>query len=102
VTISRGQVLLASGIAKLDDKTISVAATRGDTRYSICSTEFLDEAFRATHYRCDITFNDDDSWTYLLQKLVVKGAQHPFNHHDTNMLKRVAAPEILNERAKGA
>ena len=99
MTISRGQVLLASGIAKLDDKTISGAATRATAS---ARPSFLDEAFRATHYRYDITFNDDDSWTYLLQKLVVKGAQHPFNHHDTNMLKRVAAPAILNERAKGA
>ena len=46
VTIPRGQVLLASGQAKPDDKKISVTAKRGDTRYGICSTEFLDEAFR--------------------------------------------------------
>jgi hypothetical protein len=38
--IPRGQVLLASGQAKLDDKRISVTAKRGDTRYGICSTEF--------------------------------------------------------------
>src|SRR6476646_243890 len=63
VTIPRGQVLLASGHAKPDDKNISVTAKRGDTRYGICSTEFLDEAFRTESYRCDITFNDDGSWT---------------------------------------
>ena len=66
VTIPRGQVVLASGLAKPDDKTISVTAKRGDTRYGICSTEFLDEAFRTTSYRCDITFNDDGSWTYAI------------------------------------
>jgi hypothetical protein len=65
VTIPRGQVLLASGRAKPDDRKISVTAKRGDTRYGICSTEFLDEAFRTDNYRCDITFNDDGSWTYL-------------------------------------
>ena len=108
VTIPRGQVVLASGVAKPGDKKISVMATRGDTRYGICSTEFLDEAFRTTHYRCDITFNDDDSWTYLIQtELMVKGAAQPFNHHDTNTLKRVAPAgpnplaAILSERAKG-
>jgi hypothetical protein len=107
VTIPRGQVVLASGVAKPDDKKISVTATRGDTRYGICSTEFLDEAFRTTHYSCDITFNDDDSWTYLIQtELMVKGAAQPFNHHDTNTLKRVAAAgpnplaAILSERAR--
>lgn len=91
VTIPRGQVLLASGVAKPDDMKISVSATRGDTRYGICSTEFLDEAFRTDRYSCDINFNDDGSWSYLIQtNLFVKG-QGAFNHHDTNTLKRIAA-----------
>jgi hypothetical protein len=36
ITIPRGQVVLASGMAKPGDKTISVTAKRGDTRYGIC------------------------------------------------------------------
>ena len=107
VTIPRGQVLLASGHAKPDDKKISVTATRGETRYGICSTDFLDEAFRTESYRCDITFNDDGSWTYLIDtELLVKGRDLPFNHHDTNTLKLVgpAAPNplavILKDRAE--
>src|SRR5260221_14553638 len=36
VTIPRGQVLLASGFAKQDDRKISVTAKRGDARYRIC------------------------------------------------------------------
>ena len=97
-------VLLAAGHAKPDDRKISVAAKRGDTKYGICSTEFLDEAFRTDSYRIDITFNDDDSWTYLVQtELFVHGK--PFNHHDTNTLKRAAGPTanplaaILSQRA---
>jgi len=91
VAIPRGQALLAAGHAGPNDKKISVAAKRGDTKYGICSTEFLDEAFRTDSYRIDITFNDDDSWTYLVQTdLFVHGK--PFNHHDTNTLKRAAAP----------
>jgi hypothetical protein len=87
--------VLASGIAKPEDKIISVTATRGDTRYGICSTEFLDEAFRTTNYRCDITFNDDDSWTYNIQtELQVKGRERPFDHHDTNTLKLVEPPTL--------
>jgi hypothetical protein len=85
VAIPRGQVLLAAGHAKAGDRNISVAAKRGDTKYGICSTEFLDEAFRTDSYRIDITFNDDDSWTYLVQtELFMHGK--PFNHHDTNTL----------------
>jgi hypothetical protein len=82
-------------MAKPGDKTISVTAKRGDTRYGICSTEFVDEAFRTTSYRCDITFNDDGSWTYDIQtELLVKGRAQPFDHHDTNTLKLVEAPTL--------
>jgi hypothetical protein len=68
-------------------------AKRGATRCGICSTEFLDEAFRTESYRCEITFNGDGSWTYLIAtELLVKGRGQPFNHRDTNTLKLVAAP----------
>jgi hypothetical protein len=73
----------------------------------IVSTEFLDEAFRTEGYRCDITFNDDGSWTCVLEtELLVKGRDRPINHHDTNALKLVgaAAPNplavILKDRAE--
>lgn len=90
LAIPRGQVALAAGHARPGDRTITVAASRGDTRYGICSTEFLDEAFRTTDYRCAITFNADGTWTYELRTtLLVHGK--PFDHHDSNTLQRVAA-----------
>lgn len=105
LTIPRGQIALASGTAKPGDTKISVSAKRGDVRYGICSTALLDENFRTDSYRCDITFNDDGSWTYLIgTELFVRGA--PFNHHDTNTLKLVEAPKpnpwavIAAEQAK--
>ncbi len=53
----------------------------------------LDEAFRTTSYRCDITFNDDSSWTYEIQtELQVKG--QPFDHHDTNTLQLIEPPRL--------
>ena len=86
VTIPRGQVLLASGHANPDDRKISVTARRGETRYGICSTDFLDEAFRTDSYRCDISFNADGSWTYLIEtELLVKGRDQPFNHHTQHL-----------------
>ena len=67
-------------------------------------TEFLEEAFRTDSYRCEITFNDDGSWTYLIEtELLVRG--RPFNHRDTNTMKLVEVPTlnplavILKERA---
>lgn len=93
IAIPRGQVVLAGGKAAPDDKHISVEARRGDTRFGICSTTFLEEAFRTDYYRIDITFNDDDSWTYVTRTdLAVKGSTPPFDHRDTNILRRVAPP----------
>ena len=88
-----GQAVLAGGTAAPDDKRISVEARRGDTRFGICSTTFLEEAFRTDYYRIDITFNDDGSWTYVTRTdLAVRGSEPPFNHHDTNTLRRIGPP----------
>ena len=65
LTIPRGQVVLAGGRAGRHDRQITVEARRGDTRFGICSSPFIDAAVRTDYYRVDITFNDDDSWTYV-------------------------------------
>jgi hypothetical protein len=94
ITIPRGQAVLAGGIAKPGDDHIFVEARRGDTRFGICSTTFLEEAFRTDYYRIDITFNADGSWTYLTRTdLAVRGQVPAFNHHDTNTLRRIAPPK---------
>ena len=88
-----GQVVLAGGKAAPDDMRISVEARRGDTRFGICSTGFLEEAFRTDFYRIDITFNADGSWTYVTRTdLAVRGKTPPFDHRDTNTLRRIAPP----------
>jgi len=93
IAIPRGQVVLAGGQAGPDDKRISVEARRGDTRFGICSTTFLEAAFRTDYYRIDITFNDDGSWTYVTRTdLAVRGKEPAFNHNDTNTLRRIASP----------
>jgi hypothetical protein len=92
LAIPRGQVLLAGGQARADDDHISVEARRGDTRFGICSTTFLEQAFRTDYYRIDITFNRDGSWTYVTRTdLAIRGNTPPFDHRDTNTLRRVAA-----------
>ena len=93
IAIPRGQVVLAGGTAQLHDNCISVEARRGDSRFGICSTTFLEEVFRTDYYRIDITFNNDDTWTYVTRTdLAVRGGTPPFNHRDTNTLRRIAAP----------
>src|SRR5262249_584194 len=93
IAIPRGQVVLAGGKASPDGTAISVEARRGDPRFGICSTNFLDEAFRTDYYRIDITFIDDDSWSYLTRTALPVPAQPPpFDHRDTNTLRRIAQP----------
>lgn len=92
LAIPRGQVALASGQAKIGDDTLTLTATRGQTEYGICSTAFLEYGFRTDAYRIDLTFDGDDAWSYDIQTtLLVHGRPDPFDHHDRNTLKRVAA-----------
>jgi len=107
LAIPRGQVLLASGKASADAKAIRVEATRGQTSYGICSTDFLEYAFRTDAYTIDIVFNDDGSWRYDIHTTLEVKGQGTFDHHDRNTLKRVgvAKPnpwvQILAVRGEG-
>ena len=105
VSIPRGQVALAAGSASADGKTLVLRSRRGETEYGICSTAFLEYAFRTDAFDLTVTFNDDGSWSYEIQtELFVRGA--PFNHHDSNTLRLVAPPKlnplavIVNDRAR--
>ncbi len=103
LTIPRGQVALAGGKAKPDDDHIFVEAKRGDTSFGICSSPFLEAAFRTDYYRLDITFNADGSWSYVSRTdLAIRGKTPAFDHRDTNTLRRIEKPQpnplLLAER----
>ena len=94
LTIPRGQTALASGQAKPDDRSLVVSATRGQLNYGICSTDFLEYAFRTDSYRLEITFNADGGWSYVSDTmLAVRGRAEPFRHRDVNTLTKVAEPQ---------
>jgi hypothetical protein len=108
LTIPRGQTALASGRAKPGDMTLVVSATRGQTNYGICSTDFLEHAFRTDSYRLEITFNPDGSWSYISDTMLkVRGQDALFQHRDRNTLVRIAEPEpnplflIVSNRKSG-
>jgi hypothetical protein len=93
LTIPRGQVVLSVGHAKPGDDKIVVSARRGSTNYGICSTDFLEYAFRTDSFRLEITFNADGSWSYVSDTmLTVRGQNEPFRHRDVNTLKKIAEP----------
>lgn len=93
LAIPRGQIAIAAGHATADASNLVLAARRGDTEYGICSTTFLERAFRTDSYRIEVTFNPDGSWSYMQETtLLVMGRPQPFLHRDTNTLMKVAEP----------
>ena len=94
LAIPRAQVALASGGASADGGRITVRAERGVPGYGICSTDFLEWAFRTDSYELEITFNPDASFSYVSTTLLqVRGRTEPFKHVDRNTLVKVAEPK---------
>jgi len=94
LAIPRGQIAFASGHAEPGAKRLIVKAQRGQTEYGICSTTFLDLAFRTDAYQLTVNFNDDGSWSYVSDTtLIVKGQSEPFLHRDRNTLVKIAEPD---------
>jgi hypothetical protein len=90
----RGQIAIAAGHASPGDAKLVLTATRGQTEYGICSTAFLEQAFRTDSYRIEVTFNPDGSWSYVQDTmLLVHGRSQPFQHRDVNTLAKVAEPK---------
>ena len=95
LTIPRGQTALASGQAGIDAKRLVVEAERGRTDNGICSTTFLEQAFRTDAYRLEVDFHDDGSWSYVSDTtLIIRGQDEPFLHRDRNTLVKVAEPDL--------
>lgn len=94
LAIPRAQVALAGGHAAPGDDKITVRADRGEPGYGICSTAFLEWAFRTDSYVLDVTFHPDGTWSYLSTTVLqVRGREEPFQHLDRNRLSKVAEPE---------
>jgi hypothetical protein len=91
LAIPRGQVALAAGHAAPGDDRLVLTAVRGQTGYGICSTDFLEQAFRTDSYRIEVSFNPDGSWSYVLETVLQVHGQ-PFLHRDINTLVKVADP----------
>lgn len=94
LTIPRGQTALAVGHAKEGDDRIVVGAMRGQTNYGICSTDFLEHAFRTDSFRLEITFHADGRWSYVSDTMLkVRGQDELFRHRDVNTLVKIAEPK---------
>jgi hypothetical protein len=94
LSIPRGQVALAHGRAAPGDDSFVVKAERGGPGYGICSTEFLEWAFRTDSFTLEVTFHPDGSWSYVSDTVLqVRGRDEPFHHVDRNRLAKVGEPQ---------
>ncbi|MCR5878839.1 hypothetical protein [Phenylobacterium sp. J367] len=85
--------MLAGGLAGPDDSRITVRAKRGDPTYGICSTDFLEWAFRTDSFTLEVTFQPDGTWSYVSDTVLqVRGRDEPFHHIDRNRLSKVGEP----------
>lgn len=100
LSIPRGQTAMAVGNATADAKTFTLEAVRGSTTNGIISNPFLEHAFRTDRYTITVTINDDGTWSYEQETLlVIPGRDEPFKHTDKNTLRKIGEP-ILNPTAQ--
>ena len=90
LAIPRGQTAIAAGTAAPDADKLVLTAERGQTEYGICSTAFLEHAFRTDRYQIELTFNPDGSFSYVIETTLEVRGQGPFNHRDVNRLVKIA------------
>ncbi|MDE2417669.1 MAG: FABP family protein [Burkholderiales bacterium] len=101
LAIPRGQIAMAVGQASADARSFELVATRDTTTYGICSNPFLEYAFRTDAYRIKVTINDDGTWSYDEDTvLMIKGQTEPFHHTDRNTLRKLTEP-TPNPLARG-
>jgi hypothetical protein len=93
LTIPRAQIAMASGKASADAKSFELVATRGSETYGICSTLFLEYAFKTVEFRIKVTINPDGTWSYEEDTvLMIRSKTEPFHHTDRNTLTKIAEP----------
>ena len=109
LSIPRGQVAIAGGRGPAGRRPVGGDRRARRSPIGICSTAFLEQAFRTDRYQLTVTFNPDGTWSYVSETTLEVRGQGPFIHRDVNTLKRMAAPKpnplalILKEReAAGA
>lgn len=93
LTIPRGMTTMAAGQAAPDARSFELVATQGLDSWGICSAPFLLHAFKTVEFRIKVSYNDDGTWGYEEDTvLVIPGQSEPFHHTDRNLLQKVAEP----------
>jgi hypothetical protein len=93
LAIPRGQIAMASGVVAPDAKSFELVARLEHDNYGICSNPFLEHGFKTVEYRIKVVINDDGTWGYEEDTvMLIRGKDEPFHHVDRNLLSKVEQP----------
>ena len=93
LAIPRAQIAMAVGQAAVDATAFELVATRGQTTFGICSSPFIEHAFRTDSYTIRVSVKPDGTWSYVEDTvMMIKGRDAPFHHIDRNTLTKIAEP----------
>jgi len=93
LAIPRGQIAMAAGVVAPDAKTFELVAKQESDTYGIRSNPFLEYGFRTVEFRIKVTINDDGTWGYEEDTvMLIRGQEEPFHHIDRNLLSKVEEP----------
>jgi hypothetical protein len=81
LAIPRGQIAMAAGVVAADAREFELIALRESETYGIRSNPFLEHGFKTVEYRIKVSFNDDGSWSYEEDTvMLIRGQSEPFHH----------------------
>ena len=93
LSIPRGQIAMASNTVDPKVDQFKLSAYQNDPTSGISSNPFLEYAFKTTEYHIEVIFNNDGTWSYQLDTiLMIKGQAAPFHHTDVNTLHKIGEP----------
>ena len=93
IAIPRGQIVMAVGQAAPDATEFELVATNSDISFGIRSAPFLEHAFKTVEFRIKVTINNDGTWGYDEDTvMLIEGMNEPFHHVDRNTLHKIAEP----------
>ncbi|UGQ48202.1 FABP family protein [Massilia endophytica] len=96
LAIPRGQIAMAQGTVEPDATSFELVARQESDNYGILSNPFLEYGFRTVEYRIKVSVNEDGSWAYDEDTvMLIRGKENePFHHMDRNLLVKVAEPQL--------
>lgn len=94
LAIPRGQIAMAAAVVAADAKQFELVARQESDTYGIRSNPFLEYGFKTVEYRIKVTINEDGTWGYEEDTvMMIRGQQEAFHHVDRNLLRKVAEPQ---------